>query len=324
MRLFIFLFMGTTVFAKPVDVRIPPGSSTKTIAHILSQHDLIRSERLFEWRVRLSGDAASLRSGHFVLDTEMSHRLLVETLQEKHGPASLVKLTIIEGMHLDEIADAIGSPEFTTYVRTQAKADFVDKFPFLKEAPTNIEGYLPADTYLYAKGASMKMIVGLMLARLDSAYASLWRQHPSPKRSLHDTAIMASIIEKEAASTAEMPQISAVFHNRLNKRMLLGSCPTVAYALGEPRKRVLSYDDLKVRSPYNTYRNHGLPPTPIASFGLRAFKAALNPSPQFTALYFVANGDGTHTFTHSLREHLAAQKRILATQPPQSGYYFRH
>ena len=107
-----------------------------------------------------------------------------------------------------------------------------------------------------------------------------------------------------------MQKISGVFHNRLRKNMLLGSCPTVAYAMNEPRKKMLTYKDLKTKSPYNTYLNRGLPPGPIAAPGSKAIHAALNPE-KTNYLYFVANGDGTHTFSRTLNQHLTKQQEIL-------------
>ena len=132
---------------------------------------------------------------------------------------------------------------------------------------------------------------------------------------LHEIVTLASIIEKEAASTKEMPIISGVFHNRLNKKMLLESCPTVGYAMGKPRKRSLSFKDLKYKSPYNTYQNPGLPPTPIAAPGKKAIQAALNPT-ETTYLFFVSkeDGSGEHIFSNTYKEHLAHQKRILSNK----------
>ena len=110
-----------------------------------------------------------------------------------------------------------------------------------------------------------------------------------------------------------MDTISGVFHNRLKRKMALASCPTVGYAMGQPRKKMLTYKDLEYKSPYNTYKRLGLPPTPIAAPGKRAFYAALNPK-DTPYLYFVskADGTGTHVFSKTLKEHLNHQKKILA------------
>ena len=115
------------------------------------------------------------------------------------------------------------------------------------------------------------------------------------------------MIEKEARSKTDMPKISSVFYNRLNKKMRLASDPTVVYALGMTHKKRVYYKDLEVKSPYNTYKVKGLPPTPIASFGKKAFQAALEPI-KTPYLFFVATKNGKHHFSKTYQEHLAAQR----------------
>jgi UPF0755 protein len=125
---------------------------------------------------------------------------------------------------------------------------------------------------------------------------------------------LASIIEKEARVASERPTISAVYHNRLKRGMLLQADPTVIYALGRHTPRVL-YRDLEVKSPYNTYRNVGLPPGPIASPGLASIEAALFPA-DVPYLYFVAHPDGHHEFRATLREHNEAVRQMRRLRRP--------
>ena len=117
------------------------------------------------------------------------------------------------------------------------------------------------------------------------------------------------MIEKESRVISEMPRISSVFYNRLRKRMRLSSDPTVVYALGKSYKDRVYYKDLKIKSPYNTYRVGGFPPSPIASPGQMAFKAACNPE-STTFLFFVAMKDGRHYFSNTYQEHLAFQRQM--------------
>ncbi|HCM18410.1 MAG TPA: endolytic transglycosylase MltG, partial [Firmicutes bacterium] len=119
---------------------------------------------------------------------------------------------------------------------------------------------------------------------------------------------LASIIEKEAMLPEERPIISAVFHNRLRLKRPLESCATVQYALGYHKPK-LTYDDLEINSPYNTYRNAGLPPAPIANPGLDSILAALYPA-EVDYLYFVAKSDGSHVFTKTYNDHLRAQRNL--------------
>jgi UPF0755 protein len=115
-------------------------------------------------------------------------------------------------------------------------------------------------------------------------------------------------VEAETRVPEERRTVSAVYHNRLKKRMRLEADPTVAYAMGGYKGRLL-YEDLEIESPYNTYKNAGLPPGPICSPGEASIRAALYPDPDTEALYFVASGDGSHVFSKTLEEHLAATKR---------------
>ena len=126
----------------------------------------------------------------------------------------------------------------------------------------------------------------------------------------HQLLTLASIVEKEAQQAEERPLIAGVFLNRLRQRMPLQADPTVKYVL-DPAPTRLSLEDVKVDSPYNTYRYPGLPPGPIASPGIEAIMAVLEPS-DTDHLYFVARGDGTHIFSRSYREHLDARRRLNA------------
>jgi len=125
----------------------------------------------------------------------------------------------------------------------------------------------------------------------------------------HEVLTLASIVEAEARVSDERPVIAAVYTNRLRRGMRLEADPTVAYAMGGYKGRLL-YADLEIDSPYNTYRNKGLPPGPICSPGEASIRAALYPDPDTDALYFVARGDGSHIFTRTLREHQAAVRKV--------------
>ena len=310
----LFLILNLLAIAKSVTITIPSGSTAVQIAHTLHDHALIQSPLLFRLYLKIRRAESSLHSGQFTLPSTASYGEILDILQEIDGPSSIVTIRIPEGFHIDEVASrfSVNPDQFRHYVRTQAKIDFMDQFSFIRHIPqSSLEGYLFPDTYLIASGLSIQSIVKMMLQQFEQQIYSIWLQSPHKTRSFHDIATLASIIEKEAATVSEMSNISAVFHNRLNQRMPLSSCPTVAYALGEPRKPYLSYADTRVDSPYNTYLHRGLPPTPIAVFGVAAFKAALNPTPSFNYLYFIARGDGTHIFSRTLRDHLNHQKRLM-------------
>jgi UPF0755 protein len=172
-----------------------------------------------------------------------------------------------------------------------------------REIPApSLEGYLFPDTYRVPWGAGAPDIVRQMLSRTDEAFAAYLDRCAAMGWTPHEVLTMASIIEAEARVGEERSLISAVYHNRLRRGMRLEADPTVAYAMGGYRGRLL-YRDLEIDSPYNTYRNGGLPPGPICSPGAASIRAALYPDPDSDALYFVARGDGSHVFSRTLEEH---------------------
>lgn len=177
------------------------------------------------------------------------------------------------------------------------------------DVPTpTVEGYLFPDTYTYPDGTGAFDIVNDMARALEKRWtpARVAAAH-ALGMSRHDVLTMASIVEKEAAREEERVVISAVYHNRLRKNMLLQADPTVQYALGKKPGRVL-FRDLRVKSPYNTYRVKGLPPGPIAAPGEASIDAALHPA-DVPYLYFVARPDGRHVFSTSYRQHAVAVRK---------------
>ncbi|RAP34250.1 endolytic transglycosylase MltG [Candidatus Marinamargulisbacteria bacterium SCGC AG-439-L15] len=314
----IFAVSMSTLWAQStVLFQVPKGSTGHSIAQKLKQEGLIKREWQFKLYLKTHGLQNKLHAGSFELKTASSIKEIVTTLTEKNGAASLVKLTIPEGYTLTEIAEALGKKNiihnpkrFVQYVQTRGRKDLEHEFAFLSKIPTsNLEGYLFPETYTFARGVRYKTVLKTFLSQFQNQIMPIWTQAPH-KMGLHRMLTLASIVEKEAYKHNEMSIISGVFHNRLRKRMVLASCPTVGYAMGQPRKKFLTYADLKYKSVYNTYTRQGLPPTPIASPGVAAFKAAMQPQ-KTPYLYFVSNGDGTHQFSRQLKEHLRKQQVIL-------------
>jgi UPF0755 protein len=189
----------------------------------------------------------------------------------------------------------------------------------------SFEGYLFPDTYLLDWPIGAKEVVRRMAQRFTEVYATAI---DTPSDSIvydrKQIVTLASIIQAEAVFESEMPKISAVYHNRLKAGWRLEADPTVAYALGGVRRK-LWYKDLRVDSPYNTYKYRGLPPGPICSPGGAALAAAASPEPGSENFYFVANGTGRHTFSKTYYEHLKAKHRIkygpVPDKPKQKSYY---
>jgi UPF0755 protein len=306
---------------KRVVVDIPQGSSAYSIAKRLEQRGIINSARFFYYHVKISGEASKLRAGAFLLSPGYSPAKIANILQNDSGAANLIRVTIPEGYNIWDIGDVLQdkglvlSKSFSDYAHTKAKYDFQDEFPFLKAIPLDtVEGYLFPETYYFSPTSTVETIVRTMLKQFETVALPIWESAPttpgSPKSrfSFHQILCVASLIEKEARVRREMPTISSVFYNRLKKRMPLASDPTVVYAHGKSYKKRVYYKHLKIDSPYNTYKNSGFTPTPIASMGKRAIEASLSPA-DTPYYFFVANKDGTHTFTETYREHLRVQNK---------------
>jgi UPF0755 protein len=188
-----------------------------------------------------------------------------------------------------------------------------DQYPWLPSDLPYLEGFLYPDTYkLNSDRITPQAIIKQMLDRFEQVALPIYQQAPNKAQMpLLQWVTLASIVEKEAVIPIERPQIAGVFTQRLQKGMRLESDPTVEYGLGirQTADQPLTLAQVKTASPYNTYLNAGLPPTPIASPGLGSLQATLNPE-KTDYLFFVARYDGTHVFSRTLQEHQAATNAI--------------
>ncbi len=302
-------------------VDIPKGSSAKRIALILKNEGIIKNPFTFRLYLKATKLEHKLQSGRYIFDEHTrSYEDIAKILSAKSLKGQLIKVTFQEGLRLTEFASKLeeahiidSAQDFLVYVNTKAKSEFKSRFPFLKHAPDqNLEGYIFPDTYAFRPNSSYQSIVKSSFKRFSDTLYNAWSSRPNThKLSFADTLSLAAIVEKEAQVKTEQTTIASVYLNRLKIGMKLQADPTVAYAIGKPNKRIITYKDLKVNSPYNTYRFKGLTPTPIASVGLAAFKAVLNPA-KSEYLFFVATGKGSHKFSKTYKQHLIYQKEYHA------------
>ncbi|RAP33522.1 endolytic transglycosylase MltG [Candidatus Marinamargulisbacteria bacterium SCGC AG-410-N11] len=303
-----------------VVIKIEKGSIPKQIAKTLKRKKIIRSEFSFILYTKLNKISNQLRAGYFLLNKNDNLIVIIEKLINENGVAKLERVTIPEGFSVLQIEQLLKKKQlfkninFSNYIHNIAKDKFMNEFEFLKGVPVKtIEGYLFPDTYFVDPNGKIEDLVRVMLNQFEKVmlpiYKNSKRYKNSPKTrfSFHQILTMASIIEKEAQIASEREIISAVYYNRLKRKKRLEADPTVIYALGKGYKKKVYYKDLKVKSPYNTYRNFGLPPSPIASPGLASLKASLFPA-KVNYLFFVANSDGSHFFTKTYKDHLRVQK----------------
>ncbi|MDR2770279.1 MAG: endolytic transglycosylase MltG [Rickettsiales bacterium] len=205
-----------------------------------------------------------------------------------NGEITTISVTIPEGQTSRQIARLLGAPDDA--------ADYAD-------------GSMFPSTYIVSKGAGPHAVMDMMKKKMDQVRGD-WEKSganpPAPLKDWHDVMTLASIVQKETGKTAEMPLIAGVYLNRLRRGMRLQADPTVVYALtgglGDMEGKRLWSNNLKIDSPYNTYRNSGLPPAPIANVGMDAIEAVLRPE-ESDYLFFVADGTGGHKFSKTLAEH---------------------
>lgn len=301
----------------PIDVQvvIPASSSTTKIADILYENGLIKNQFIFKYQVKTKGSGGSLKAGEYSLSTGMNLEDIIDSLVKGGKSRNTVRFTIPEGYELIQMAEKLSKEGIVDKDRflqlTSDKGNFEEDYTFLKELDDKqgLEGFLFPSTYEIFVGSTEEEIIGKMLYEFEKVY----EKDVAPRLkdlnlTLNEAVTLASIVEREGKVDKERPLMSAVFHNRIQKGMMLQSCATVQYILGE-RKEVLSTADTRIESPYNTYIHEGLPPAPIASPGEASLIAAVNPA-DVDYLFFVLTGeDGTHTFTKTYEEHLNAKNK---------------
>jgi UPF0755 protein len=284
---------------------VVPGMTLKRVSQELSRQNLIRSASAFQAIALIQDKQKLIMVGEYNISPSMLPADILQRITS--GKTVLHPVTIPEGYRITEIANLL------------VKQDLADKENFLQQAKNmklvtgvsadSLEGYLFPETYHFGKFTTEATIIKKMVETFKER--ALKQEFLKRARemgfSYHEIITLASLIEKETGKDSERKQISSVFHNRLKKNMRLQTDPTVIYAIenfdGNIRKR-----DLKIDSPYNTYRYKGLPPGPIASPGLKSIVAALYPA-KTVNLYFVSRQDGSHQFSATLNEHNRAVQK---------------
>ncbi|MEH7379849.1 endolytic transglycosylase MltG [Bacillus sp. JJ1533] len=314
---------------EPIEVTIPIGSSPTAIARILEENDIVKNARVFRYYTKFKNESG-FQAGEYTFNQSMNFDEIIESLKSGilMGEPTF-KLVIPEGKQLEEIAtiiaeqtgytqeEVINKMDDSDYVR-----DLISRYPSVlteeilnKDIKHPLEGYLFPATYpFYEKKPSIESIVETMLEQTEKIlvkYAGLIEGNKYID-STHKLLTMASLIEEEATAQTDRETISSVFYNRLDADMPLQTDPTVLYALGKHEKRVL-YEHLDVNSPYNTYKNKGLTPGPIANSGESSLSAALNPA-ETDYLYFLAAPTGEVYYSKTLEEHNVKKAQYITNQ----------
>lgn len=268
----------------------------KSLAPLPKSNSLV-----FKLYLKYRDSGRGIKAGQYQIEGKYSLEELIDLLES--GKGRMVRVTIPEGFSIGQIVEHleglghIEKDEFYAELNEAAKT-----FPY----PTpkgNFEGYLYPETYFLPESYDEKILVETMLKEFLKKFPS--EKYPD-KEEFYQKLIMASILEREALVKSEKPVMASVFYNRLKRGMTLSSDATVNFVYNYSKKRIY-YKDLKVDSPYNTYKYKGLPPAPICNPAVDSVEAAYNPA-QTDYLFFVAKGDGSHFFSKTYREHLNFQK----------------
>ena len=288
-------------------ISISKGSTLIDVSNQLFDQRIIKNKKSFILAVKTLGYEKDLPAGKFLIEEATTNYCIIKKIV--NSVALSKKMTILEGWSVNDIA-----------LELESKFN-IKKDSFLKAVKSrrllrnwkidsnSFEGYLFPDTYLLPEDASSEDVINKMVFEYNNNITPAMRTRMAEiNLSENEVLTLASIIEGEAIFDSERPRISGVYHNRLKKRMRLQADPTIQYIIEDSPRRLLN-KDLKIESPYNTYLNYGLPPGPINNPGIESIKAALYPE-DVDFLFFVARGDGYHTFTRTEKEHNEAKKEF--------------
>jgi UPF0755 protein len=284
-------------------VEIAPGTGSRAIGKALVDAGVVRDEWTFRLAVLLTGTQRELKAGEYRFTTPASAKDVARKLAR--GDVFLRPITFPEGLSLKEMASIYQSRGLGAAAAFLAAARNTSAVRALDPAARDLEGYLFPDTYNVPRKMSADALVRQMVQAFLRVYGETVQKDLELRgATLREVVTLASIVEKEAAQPEERPIIAAVYQNRLRIGMGLQCDPTVIYALEKAGRYTgnLTKADLKLDSPYNTYKYAGLPPGPIASPGRASLEAATRPA-SVDYLYFVSRNDGSHAFATTLAEH---------------------
>ncbi|MGD8188897.1 endolytic transglycosylase MltG [Brevibacillus ginsengisoli] len=295
-------------------VSIPAGSSVRDIGQILEKEGLIKNATLFSLYVKTRDNGSKLQAGDYRFSVGQPISALIDDMAGGKVVVDTVHFTVPEGWNINQIATSLaekGIVNKEAFLKEIDHGDF-SEFPFVSSIPHKegrkyrLEGYLFPDTYEVKKGATEHEIISKMLAQFQKELKPEWLDELKKQNiSLDDAVTLASIVEREVVVDQERPVVAGVFYNRIHDHWMLQSCATIQFILGKQRDRI-TFNDLKIPSPYNTYLHQGLPPGPIANPGRASLQAVVEPA-HHDYFFFVTKKDGTseHYFSKTLEEHLA-------------------
>ena len=313
--LYIALYQPYQGFASDgVYVDIPHGASQRTIARLLAENGVVRSRTAFELLCRAK-KRRTLEAGEYFFDRPVAAVAVYDAIA--NGRVFVKEFVVPEGFTMFDIADLAASEGFLTRDEFLAAARDTSSVRDIAPNAPSLEGFLFPATYEFPRHMTGADMTGAMVKKFKQEWQTLPVADAPKHESVQNVVTLASLVERETPRPEERPHVAGVFENRLRLGQPLQCDPTVVYALSlaGAYSGKLDGGDLRFSSPYNTYQNRGLPPGPIANPGEAALRAALDPPPT-DDLYFVANTEGGHFFSKTLKEHNenVARYRLLLQQ----------
>ncbi len=292
---------------KKILITIPRGSTLRDAAIILEESRVIADHRLFIWAAKYRGAEHQVKAGKYFIPVHASNHQIISIL--KSTKPQSIRVTVPEGKTVPGVLSVLQKhmPVQPDSFRAAMRDTAMIRSLGLND--TNLFGYLMPNTYEFDPGVTGRDIARIMTAEFVKFYDDELKKRAEQLRmSMREVITLASIIEGETSDEDERYLVSAVYHNRLNKRMLLQADPTIQFITGDQPRR-LYFKDLEIEHPYNTYKYKGLPPGPVNNPGKASILAALYPA-HVNYLYMVADGKGKHVFSTNIRDHLKAKKKL--------------
>jgi len=298
---YTFFTVNSTSLAYPVKVEIKNGEPFDVIANRIYDRGLIPSKFNFKLAAYISGGTKNIKAGRYTFTQDLSYLELLNILDEGKGDR-LFELNIGGGASVKGLAKLFESYKITEADSFIALVDDYDYIVSKGLDERSLEGYLLPGKYFFFERSSAREVAGMMVNEMTAFLNDSLRQRTIEMGfSIHQLLTLASIVEGETNYEPEMPTIAGVYLNRLKRGMKLQADPTVQYLQPDGWKR-LKHSDLRVESPYNTYKVNGLPPGPINNPGRKAILATLYPE-EHNYIFFVADGSGGHKFSSTFSEH---------------------
>jgi len=297
--------------AEPKIVELNPGTGMLYLQRELTRQGLLNHPYYFAALVKMNNVASRLKAGEYLIPAGTTPPMLLNILTS--GKVVQHQLTLIEGWNSQQILAALAANPAIAHTQN---LDVQKLRKILAIEEPSIEGWFYPDTYSFTKGTSDINFLARAHAIMRQHLLTEWQSRAPelPLQNPYQALILASLIEKEAKMPAERALVSGVIIKRLQLNMRLQIDAAVIYGLGDNYAGKLHKRDLALATPYNTYLNKGLPPTPIAIPSLASLKAALHPIISAN-IFYVARGDGSHYFSTNLSNHNAAVQAYLRNQP---------